>query len=176
MDQFVAEIRIFGCNFAPKNWALCNGQILSIAQNTALFSLVGTVYGGNGTTTFGLPNLQGTAALGMGQGSGLSPYSIGEQVGSSTVTLISGELAVHNHNINCNVDGGTVPGPGADILSASGSDRGNVMYSTATTGATVNMNPLQLQPTGTGGPHNNMSPYLTNNYCIALSGIFPQRP
>jgi microcystin-dependent protein len=177
MDQFLAEIRIFGCNFAPKSWALCNGQLMPISQNTALFSLLGTNYGGNGTTTFALPNLQGTAALGQGQGSGLSDYVIGEQVGSSTVTLISGELAPHNHNINCNNAGGSEAGPGADILSVSGTDaRGNVVYNNAITGATVNMNPAMLQPTGGNGAHNNMSPYLTNNYCIALSGVYPQRP
>jgi microcystin-dependent protein len=175
MDPFVAEIRIFGCNFAPVGWAFCNGQLLSIASNTALFSLVGTYYGGNGTTTFGLPNLQGKAAISQGQGPGLSNYVLGEQTGSENVSLNSNQNGVHNHNVNCYNDAGDSPGPAANVLGAAGADRGLVMYSTAATGATVGMNPAQLAVSGSGSPHNNMSPYFVLNYCIALQGVYPSR-
>jgi len=175
MDPFVAEIRIFGCNFAPVGWALCNGQLLSISSNTALFSLLGTNYGGNGTTTFGLPNLQGSAAVGQGQGPGLSPYFIGEQTGTDTVSLTSVQNGIHSPTVNCFNDAGDNPGPGANVLGASGADRSLVMYNAATSGSTVNMNVSQLSISGTGAPHNNMSPYLVLNFCIALQGVYPSR-
>ncbi|MFT3909022.1 MAG: tail fiber protein [Ferruginibacter sp.] len=175
MDPFVAEVRLFACNFAPRGWAQCMGQILPIAQNTALFSLVGTLYGGDGRTTFGLPNLQGQVALGQGQGPGLSPYQIGEVLGSETVSLLSNQGGTHTHSVNCSTNEGTVDGPKGNVLATSGTDsRGNNIY-TNTPGQTVNMNPNEITPTGGGGPHNNMSPYLTLNYCIALQGVFPQR-
>lgn len=176
MDPYVAEIRVFGCNFAPKGWAQCNGQLLAIASNTALFSLIGVNYGGNGTTNFGLPNLQGQATVGQGQGPGLSLYSIGEITGSANVALLTSQMPAHNHPVNCFNDGGAANEPGANVLAASGTDtRGNLMYSAAVANP-VAMNPAQIGVAGTGAPHNNMSPYMALNYCIALQGVFPQRP
>ncbi|MGG9962808.1 phage tail protein [Ferruginibacter sp. SUN106] len=176
MDAFIAEIRVFGCNFAPKNWAQCNGQLLAIASNTALFSLIGTTYGGNGTSNFALPNLQGQTAIGQGQGSGLTDYVIGETVGSANVSLLSSEMPAHTHPVNCFNDAGTDPGTSGNVLAASGTDsRANVLYS-ATVTAPVAMNFQQLANTGISAPHNNMSPYVAMNYCIALQGVFPQRP
>lgn len=176
MDPFISEIRIFGCNFAPVGWALCQGQLLSIQSNTALFSLLGTFYGGNGVTNFGLPDLRSRAAVGQGQGPGLTPYSIGETGGSETVTLLSNQLAVHSHNVNCYNADGSAGGPGGNILASSGTDsRGNVLYNDASSGALVSMNAQQISLTGNGLPHNNMSPYLTLNFCIALTGVYPQR-
>jgi len=175
MDPFIAEIRLFACNFAPKGWAFCAGQAMAVAQNSALFSLVGTMYGGNGTTTFNLPNLQGQVAVGQGQGPGLSFYSIGTPVGSETVGLQSNQAGVHSHNVNCFNAEGTADGPGGNVLATSGTDsRGNFLY-TSTPGTTVNMNSQQLGMIGNGTAHNNMSPYLTMNYCIALQGVYPQR-
>lgn len=175
MDPFVSEVRIFGCNFAPSAWALCAGQLLSISSNTALFSLIGTQYGGNGSTTFGLPNLQGRAAIGQGQGPGLSLYNIGDSVGSESVTLLSGQAGIHTHAVNCYNAEGTDNSPNNTILATSGTDsRGNTIY-TSTPGTTVGMNNQQLGLTGNGLPHNNMSPYTTLNYCIALQGIYPPR-
>ena len=178
MDQFVAEIRMFGCNFAPLNWAQCNGQLLAIRSNTALFSLLGTYYGGDGRTTFALPNLQGQAALGQGQAPGFAAYDIGETLGTETVTLLQNELAIHTHNVNCNTDGGADASPANNLLTSSGADRSAVMYNAATTGNTVQMAGNQLGMAGTISPlpHNNMSPYLVVNYCIALQGVFPARP
>jgi len=178
MDQFLAEIRMFACNFAPVGWAQCNGQLMAIRSNTALFSLVGTNYGGDGISTFALPNLQGRAALGQGQGPGFAPYDIGEILGTETVTLLQNELAIHSHNVNCFNDAGTDPSPANNILGASGSDRAATMYSTGATGTTVTMNGTQIGSAGSMNPvpHNNMSPYLAVNYCIALQGVFPARP
>ncbi|MGC4104140.1 phage tail protein [Ferruginibacter sp.] len=178
MDQFVAEIRMFGCSFAPKDWALCNGQLLAIRTNTALFSLIGTYYGGDGKTTFALPNLQGQAALGQGQAPGFAAYDIGETLGTETVTLVQSDLAIHNHNVNCFTDAGGDPSPANNILGSSGADRAAVMYSDATTGTTVQMSGNEMGMAGAINPlpHNNMSPYLVVNYCIALQGVFPSRP
>lgn len=176
MDPFVSEIRIFGCNFAPNGWAQCAGQVIAISSNTALFSLIGITYGGNGTTTFGLPNLQGQAAIGQGQGPGLSTYVIGQPVGTEMVTLQSGQAGPHTHAVDCFNAEGTDNSPNNTLLATSGTDsRGNFVY-TSSPGTTIGMNPQQLGLTGGGAPHNNMSPYLTLNYCIALQGVFPQRP
>lgn len=178
MDQFVGEIRMFGCNYAPLNWAQCNGQLLAIRSNTALFSILGTNFGGDGVTTFGLPNLQGQAPMGQGQGPGFPPYIVGENMGNETVTLLQGELAVHNHNVNCFNDAGSGPSPAGNVLATSGADRNAVAYNAATTGTTVQMNGSQIGSAGSlsPAPHNNMSPYLVVNYCIALQGVYPQRP
>lgn len=177
MDNFLGEVRIFGCNFAPYGWATCSGQLMAIAQNTALFSLLGTQYGGDGRVTFGLPNLQGQAAIGQGQGPGLSLYVIGQQGGSELVTLNSSQSGPHTHNVNCSTNDGTNPAPNDSVLSLSGADsRANVAYVTGTTGPFVNMGATQLGLIGGNQPHNNVSPYLTLNYCIALQGVFPSRP
>jgi microcystin-dependent protein len=168
-DPFVAEIRIFGFNFAPKGWAFCDGQILPISQNTALFSLLGTIYGGNGKTTFALPNLQGSAPMFWGQGPGLSLYDIGQTGGEDTVTLLLSETPTHSHNITAQtIDQGDtrIPSPTVNL--------GNTqMYSNANPTATMDQSATSLY--GNSGPHNNLQPYLTLNLCIALQGVYPPR-
>lgn len=151
-EPFVGEIRVFPFNFAPRGWALCNGQLLPISQNTALFSLLGTFYGGDGRTTFALPNLQGTTAIGTGQGPGLSPVVIGESGGASTVTLLESQLPAHRHTHS---GAGTTNRPAPGLLPADGSA----------------LTPAAFSPQ----PHENMPPYLVANYCIALQGIYPPR-
>jgi len=172
-DPFVAEIRILGFNFAPKGWAFCNGQILPLSQNTALFSLLGTTYGGDGRSNFALPNLQGMSPLQQGQGPGLSLY---ESSGSSTVTLLQNELPVHSHAINC-VDGGRLKGqigdPTNSILVKTSGTPANAYNSGGALNQQMNLN--MVAPVGGSQPHNNMMPYLTLNFCIALQGIFPAR-
>ena len=172
-SPFVAEIRIFGFNFAPKGWAFCNGQLLPISQNTALFSLLGTTYGGNGVSTFALPNLQGSAPLMPGQGAGLSVRDLGERAGEESVTLIQTEMPSHTHGAQgLSGAGGQAPGPSNTWADAN--QRGISEY--APTGAqNVQMSPLALAVTGGSLPHNNMMPYLMLNFCIALQGVFPAR-
>jgi microcystin-dependent protein len=173
-DPFVAEIRIFGFNFPPTGWATCDGQLLPISQNTALFSLIGTFYGGDGKSTFGLPNLQGSAPIHQGQGPGLSEYFIGQSAGSETVTLLGSETPVHTHNLMASPDPGDLPAPAPDRSLARSQP---FIYKQPAGAATPEG--LAFQAVGvTGGsqPHNNMMPFLTLNFCIALQGIFPQRP
>ncbi|MES2391198.1 MAG: tail fiber protein [Acidobacteriota bacterium] len=171
-DQFLGEIRIFGCNFAPYGWALCAGQILSISQNTALFSLLGTYYGGNGTSTFGLPNLQGNMAVNYGNGAGLSPYVLGETGGSATVNLITSEMPQHSHSFPATTAAGRVNIPGT-TSAFGGVARGAAGPYTTTTNTTFAVN--STNTAGGNQPHNNMMPSLALNYCIALTGIFPAR-
>ena len=173
-DQFVAEIRIFPFGFAPVGWAQCNGQLLLISQNTALFSLLGTTFGGNGTTNFGLPNLQGRSALAPGQGSGLSPYDLGETGGETAVTLLGANGPAHPHNLQADPRPATLNNPSpANSLARSAPD----IYKTPA-GANP---PQQLAPgvlsasAGGNRPHNNLMPYLTLNVCIALRGVYPAR-
>ncbi len=172
MDPFVAEIRIFGFNFAPKGWAFCNGQILPLSQNTALFSLLGTTYGGDGKSNFALPDMQGNTPLFWGQGPGLSLYDIGQTGGEQSVTLLQSEVPSHNHGVqsapgnfsgNSNVVGGN---------SYAKSAQGNAYLPPATL---VNMSIQEVSVVGGNNPHNNMMPYLTLNFCIALQGVFPPR-
>ena len=174
-DPFVAEIRIFPFSFAPKGWAFCNGQILPISQNTALFSLLGTTYGGDGKSTFGLPNLEGSAPLHVGAnqpGPGLSIYDLGQTGGSQTVTLLESEIPSHNHAMNAqNAITSQVADPTGATFSRPAS--GNLFTTNLT--SPVNMAPNALAPTGGSGPHNNMQPYLTLSFCIALQGVFPPR-
>ncbi|WFU33487.1 tail fiber protein [Bradyrhizobium brasilense] len=173
-DPFVAEIRIFPFNFAPRGWALCNGQILPISQNTALFSLLGVTYGGNGTSNFALPNMQGNAPLAPGQGPGLSLYDLGENGGSDTVTLLQTELASHPHDmmaINLQADQ-AAPAPNRGIAR---SLNGAAYVAGTPTPALVQMNFGMIGPAGGGLPHNNLMPYLTLNFCISLQGVFPPR-
>jgi microcystin-dependent protein len=172
-DPFVAEIRFFGFAFAPKGWAFCNGQLLPISQNTALFSLLGTMYGGDGKSTFALPNLQGSGPMFWGQGPGLSLHDEGEAAGSSTVTLLDSELPSHQHALRANSAQGDLPTPGQTRSLARSSP---FIYKTPAGAAS----PQPLSPTavgiaGGGQPHNNMMPFLTLNFCIALQGIFPPR-
>jgi microcystin-dependent protein len=173
-DQFVAEIRIFPFNFPPTGWAFCNGQLLPISQNTALFSLLGTTYGGNGQSTFALPNLQGRAAMQHGQGPGLSLRSLGEMGGSETVTLLTSEIPSHNHVVNAKVTGGQADPNGLVWASANAQKLAANFYAPAKgTGTLMNANASGV--TGGSLPHNNMMPYLTLNFCIALQGVFPPR-
>lgn len=172
-SPFVAEIRILAFNFAPRGWADCNGQLLPISQNTALFSLLGTSYGGDGRTTFALPNLQDRVSISLGQGPGLSDYDLGEEGGTEAVQLSVSELPGHTHGIPAhNIDPATsgTPDPTRFLASATGGKP----YST--TGQTSPMNPAALPVAGGGQPHTNLMPYVTLRYCIALQGVFPQRP
>lgn len=171
-DQFVAEIRIVGFNFAPHGWAFCNGQLLPISQNTALFSLLGTMYGGDGRSTFALPNLQGSAPMFFGQGPGLSLRDEGEVGGVESVTLLQSEIPFHTHNYQARptaLASGQQSTPVGNFAARSNSRPYNT---TATSG---NMNFSAIQPVGGNLPHNNMMPYLTLNFIIAMQGIFPPR-
>jgi microcystin-dependent protein len=171
-DPFVAEIRIFPFNFAPKGWAFCNGQLLPLSQNTALFSLLGTTYGGDGKSTFALPNIQGSAPMHPGQGPGLSLHDLGETGGSETVTLLESEVPVHAHALRASPDDGDLkaPTPGRSLARSIG----GFAYQTSTAGLGA-MAPQALAPAGGDQPHNNLMPYLTLNFCIALQGVFPPR-
>lgn len=172
MDPFVAEIRIFPFNFAPKGWALCDGQVLPISQNTALFSLLGTTYGGDGKSTFALPNLQGSVPLhaGGGQpGPGLSPYDLGQTGGSDTVTLLEAETPAHRHPVQAQtVDQGDnrIPGPTLNLANQQ-------IYST--TAPNAQLDARTVSTVGGGQPHNNLMPYLTLSFNIALQGVYPPR-
>ena len=170
-DPFVAEIRIFPFNFAPKGWAWCNGQLLPISQNTALFSLLGTTYGGDGKSTFALPDLQGAAPMHPGQGPGLSLYDLGQVGGSETVTLLESEIPVHSHALSASNSDGTGQSPVGEMLAAGVG--GITPY--ATPGSLTTFSPNAVAPAGGGAPHNNMQPYLTFYFNIALQGVFPPR-
>lgn len=171
-DPFVAEIRIVGFNFVPSGWALCNGQLLPLSQNTALFALLGTTYGGNGKSNFALPDLQGRAPMQPGQGPGLSLRDLGEQGGSATVTLLASEVPAHNHFIRAANAAGDINIPTGNVLARST----NASIYSASNTPMVQLNPLALTPAGGSLPHNNMQPYLTMSFIIALQGIFPQHP
>jgi microcystin-dependent protein len=177
-SAYIGEIRIFGFTFAPRGWALCNGQIIPIQQNTALFSLLGTTYGGNGTTNFALPNFQGTVAVSQGSGPGLSQWVLGETTGTSTVTLLLAQMAAHNHSFNVTSSVGTQPTSNAAQL-ARGSKGGlqNAQSVLAYSGAAPNqaMHPTGVSVTGGNQPHNNLMPFRCLNFCIAIQGIFPPR-
>ncbi len=171
-DPFVAEIRIFPFNFAPKGWAWCDGQLLPLSQNTALFSLLGTTYGGNGKSNFALPDLQGRAPMHPGQGPGLSLHDLGETGGSETVSLLESEIPAHNHIFGTTFENGTQGSLTPDVILAR-SVAGN-LYQT-TNANPVQMGPESLAPAGGDQPHNNLQPYLTFYFCIALQGVFPPR-
>jgi microcystin-dependent protein len=171
-SPFVAEIRIFGFNFPPKGWAFCNGQLLPISQNTALFSLLGTTYGGDGKSTFGLPNLQGSAPMQQGQGAGLSLRDLGEIGGEQNVTLLQTEMPAHSHTAQ-GYSGAGGQGPTNNAWSDA-NQRGISEY-TPSSPQNVQMGPTALSITGGGLPHNNMMPYLTLNFCIAMQGVYPPR-
>jgi microcystin-dependent protein len=172
-DPFVAEIRIFPFNFAPKGWAFCDGQLLPLSQNTALFSLLGTTYGGNGLNNFALPNLQGRAPMHPGQGPGLSLYPLGQESGVETVSLLESEIPAHTHALQGANSDATEPSPVGQLPAAG---LGGVsMYAAVPTSTAVNMSANALAPSGGGQPHNNMMPYLTCYFCIALQGVYPPR-
>lgn len=170
-DPFVAEIRIFPFTFAPKGWAFCNGQLLPLSQNTALFSLLGTTYGGDGKSNFALPDMQGNAPMHPGQGPGLSLHDLGETGGSQFVTLLQSEIPAHAHIVSVSTQDGTEPAPAGQKF-AKGIGVG---YYAAPSNPVVQMNPQTLAVAGASLPHNNMMPYLTLNFCIALQGVFPPR-
>ena len=173
-SPFVAEIRMFGGSFAPVGWATCNGQQMPMSQNTALFSLLGTYYGGDGKTNFCLPNLQGSAAMGQGSGNGLSPRFIGESAGEQNVTLIQTEMPAHTHTAQ---GSSTVAGQLTPVGNAwaSGQKGFGSFYVQSAPATNVQMSPLGTSINGGSLPHNNMMPFLTLNFCIALQGIFPAR-
>jgi microcystin-dependent protein len=171
-DPFVAEIRIFPFNFAPKGWAWCNGQLMPLSQNTALFALLGTTYGGNGKSNFALPDLQGSAPMHPGQGPGLSLHDLGEQGGSQTVTLLESEMPAHAHALRAaNFDADTQLPKNTSVLARSVG--GNAYQNTDAN--FVQMNPTAVAPAGGDAPHNNMMPFLTFYFNIALQGVFPPR-
>ncbi len=171
-DPFVAEIRIFPFNFAPRGWAWCDGQLLPLSQNTALFSLLGTTYGGNGKSNFALPDLQGRAPMHPGQGPGLSLHDLGETGGSETVTLLESEIPSHSHALRASSDAADLFGPGPQTSLAAST--GATAYQPSNAGL-VTMAPEALAPAGGDQPHNNLQPYLTFYFCIALQGVFPPR-
>lgn len=179
MNPFLAEIRPFAFSFAPRGWAQCNGQLMAISQNTALFSLIGTYYGGDGRSTFGLPNLQGCLPVNQGQGPGLQSWVLGEMQGSETVTLLQAQMPLHTHTLTATASVATTTQAGPTMQLANGFV-GNLqdatttqMYSQGTPNQTLA--PASLAPAGGTLPHNNMMPYLTLIYCIALQGNFPAR-
>lgn len=164
---FIAEIVMFGGNFAPRSWAFCSGQILSIAQNTALFSILGTTYGGNGQTTFALPDLRGRVPMHPGNGPGLTPRSLGEQAGTETVTLITNQIPAHNHALIANNTAANDNLPNGNALSD-----GSIYTSAA---PNAQMNVASIGNTGGNQPHNNIQPFTCVNFIIATQGIFPSR-
>jgi microcystin-dependent protein len=169
-DPFVAEIRIFPFNFAPTGWAFCDGQLMPISQNTALFSLLGTTYGGDGKSTFALPNLRGSAPMHPGQGPGLSLHDLGETGGSETVTLLQSETPAHTHQVNASLSDAIERVPTGQLFAT-----GIAIGQYAAPGPLVQLSPNAVPSIGGGLPHNNLMPYLTLTFCIALQGVFPPR-
>lgn len=171
-DPFVAEIRMFAGNFAPRNWAFCEGQLLPVSQNTALFSLLGNIYGGNGQTTFALPNLNGRAPVFHGQGPGLSDHKLGEKGGNQTVTLTTEQMPGHTHNYQGTREAGRDSSPAGNLPARTSSRP----YSPGPKLLPLDkMDRSAIQPIGGNQPHNNMMPYLTVNFIIALVGVYPPR-
>lgn len=189
-DPFIGQISVFGFPFAPRGWAVCQGQLMPIWQNVALFTIIGISYGGNGKTTFALPNLQGCAALGAGQGVGLTAHWPGESGGTSAVGLSPSQMPSHAHGFNASTAQGTAPSPQGNVLARSaraGVAEADVAapgptgleadcYSENSGNATTALSPGAIASAGGGEPHNNMQPYLALNFCIALQGVMPMRP
>ena len=174
MTPFLGQIMCVGFNFAPVGWAMCNGQLMSIAQNTALFALLGTTYGGDGISTFALPDLRSRVPIGMGQGPGLSPYVQGQMGGTETVTLTTNNLPSHSHLVNATSNPGSASHPNGQLLASSGAA---AIYDPGTGGNGVDsqLAPNAVAPTGGGQPIPNIPPYNAMNWIIALQGIFPSR-
>lgn len=170
-DPFVAEIRIFPFNFAPKGWAFCDGQLLPLSQNTALFSLLGTTYGGDGKSNFALPDLQGRAPVHPGQGPGLSLRDLGETGGTTTVSLLESEMPAHSHSLQASPDPGDLQSPSPSRVPA----RSHPGFAYLQAAPNADLAPESLAPAGGDMPHNNMMPYLTLYFCIALQGVYPPR-
>lgn len=174
-DAYIGEIRVFAGNFAPKGWAFCNGQLMSIQQNTALFSILGVRYGGDGKTTFALPNLMGAAPMNQGQGAGLTERQVGQVVGAPTVTLLSTQIPAHTHAPAAIEGAGTSGDPENQLWSVAVTGRSKVPEPIYDATVNVAMNPQALGLTGGNQPHNNMQPFLVMNYIICLYGEFPPR-
>jgi microcystin-dependent protein len=172
-DQYLGEIRMFAGNFAPYGWALCNGQTLAISQNTALFSLIGTYYGGDGVTTFQLPNLQSRVPLHQGQGTGLSPYIIGQNGGNESVTLTTQQMPQHNHTVGTFNGPGNGQHPSGSLLASTTAAAEKPYTSNASDGTTLNTQAVSFA--GGSQPHTNLQPYLCITFIIALQGIYPSR-
>lgn len=172
-EPFIAEIRIFPYNFAPRNWAFCNGQLLPISQNTALFSLIGTTYGGDGRTTTGLPNLQGRAPMHPGHGPGLSTRTLGENSGVETVTLSETQMPQHSHTLQATSNPADLAAPGSNRSLARSS--GGFAYQQNSSSDLVDLASEAVPNEGGTQAHNNMMPYLTLHFCIALTGLYPSR-
>lgn len=175
-DPYIGEIRMFGGNFAPRGWALCQGQLLGIAQNSALFAILGTSFGGNGTTNFGLPDLQGRVPMNWGQGVGLASRTLGEQGGSETVILQTQQMPAHNHMMMVADAAGDQPSPSGNFIAQTIGGDGSPLNGFTGSGANSTMNPSSISVTGNSQPHGNMQPYLAVTFIIALEGIFPPRP
>lgn len=178
MDPFIGEIKLVGFNFEPRGWAFCDGRLLPIAQNEALFSLLGTVYGGDGRTTFALPDLRGRSPVGMGQGPGLSPVTLGEQAGQENITLQQAQMPTHTHTLS--VAGSAsepvnAPTAANNVLGASGAGPGSATIWSNNLSEPVAMSPEQVGTAGGSQPVNIRAPYLGSNYIIALQGIYPSR-
>jgi microcystin-dependent protein len=169
-DQFLGEMRVYPFNIVPTGWALCNGQLMPITQNTALFSLLGTTYGGNGASTFGLPDMQDSVPMHPGQGPGLSLRVLGEASGVDSVALLASEMPAHTHFMSHSVRSADNLNPEALALGT-----GNAIY-VAPPPVSGQLAPQALPPAGGGLPHNNLMPYMTLSFCIALQGLFPARP
>lgn len=170
-DPFLAEIRVMPFNFPPKGWAQCDGQLMPISQNTALFSLLGTTYGGNGTSNFALPNLDGSFAMGAGQGAGLSQRFLGETDGTATVSLLPTEMPAHSHGLMAGITPAATD-PSGNVMAPTATGGGNVYH---LPGVTTPMAAAAISAAGSSQPHENRQPYLALNFCIALQGIFPAR-
>jgi microcystin-dependent protein len=179
VEPFIGEIKMFGGNFAPRGYALCNGQLLSIAQNAALFSILGTTYGGNGTTTFALPDLRSRVPVHPGQGTGLSPYNLGQNGGAENVTLLTNQMPAHNHTVGVVNQAGTQIDPTnalvAEINTGTARQPATTAMGYSTAGQTGTMAPNAVSLTGGNQPHENRQPFLCVNFIIALQGVFPSR-
>jgi microcystin-dependent protein len=174
MNPYIGEIRPLAFNFAPVGWAMCNGQLLPISQNTALFSILGTMYGGDGKSTFALPNLQGQIPVHRGQAPGFAEYDQGQTSGLAQVGLLASEMPAHSHAVNVHSsDVGDSIAPGNNTMRLASSDGGKLYHAAAS--GPAQLGPQSISPTGGNQPHNNLMPYLTINFCIALVGVFPPR-
>lgn len=172
MDAYVGEIRTFTGNFAPRGWQLCNGGLFAIRQYTAVFSILGNLYGGDGKVTFAVPNLGGMTPIHPGSGPGLTLWDLGDTNGVATNTLMPNNIPRHNHVLNANSAAGDTEDPSGNVFCA----RGKNDFDITTTAPSGTMNPASVSPSGTNLPYNNMQPYLTLNYIICFDGIFPMRP
>jgi len=176
-EPFIAEVRMFACNFAPRGWSFCDGRLLPISQNTALFSLISNTYGGDGRTTCGLPNLIDRIPMHPGRGPGLTQRNLGENLGVNTVTLGEGQMPEHKHNLVAVAQSGNAAQPAADrfMSEENGNRKEQTYYTSTSTTTNTNLSTLALNKAGGNGEHDNQQPFLGVNFCIALEGIYPSR-